>query len=155
MQIGILQDYRIQSEHRLPKAVQSDSKIIELDNLSWLCFPRSRRLTVLTRRQTNIMTFGNAAGSYLKSQHARFRYMLASLTSVARVGVMPHDDGMRNPSTRASNVINICATCRRNTTSAPVALPLEGMTMREPEMRLQCRESDRTLGMRLQSKHIP
>ena len=72
-----------------------------------------------------------------------FRCMLASLTSVARVGVMPHDDGMRDPSTRVSNVINIFATSRRNPTSAPVALPLEGMTTRELEMHLQCRERAR------------
>ena len=38
---------------------------------------------------------------------------------------MPHGDGMRDPSTRASNVIDIFATSRSKPTSAPVALPLE------------------------------
>ena len=125
MQVGIVQGHRIRSESRLPKAVQDDRKISELDNLSWLCFSRSQRLTVLARRQTNIVTFGNAAGSYLKSQQARCRYSRASYPSLPRAGVMPHGDGMRGPSTRDSNVIDIFATSRSKPTSAPVALPLE------------------------------
>ena len=53
---------------------------------------------------------------------------------------MPQGDGMRDPSTRASYVINVIATTRCKPTSAPIALPLESKAMMQLEMRLQSRE---------------
>ena len=53
---------------------------------------------------------------------------------------MPQGDGMRDPSTRASIVINLLATSQRKPISAPIALPLESKAIRQLEMRLQSRE---------------